>query len=230
MLYTKTVIICLLRQGKIMAKDAILELHNKFEQYKKELNESFQKENFTESFRQNLHNLNDYYTRQFFKEESHSKKRTLVAEYALLLETIKQIKAGSLTTDAALKNINQITSDRKKEIVIHNIFKTCELLFWLTAAVTSYAFCLGFGIPIMFFNLPMGLAITIGTCILTLEAGVQALKCIGEFKLFTATNKQDKLERNIASFFLPPKATEPFLDEEDELDLDLHQNAPLATC
>ncbi len=213
-----------------MTRDVTIQLSANLEQYKEELNSLFQTESITESFRQNLNGLNDYYTRRFWKNDNDTKRKSLVNEYGLLLETIKKIKTGSLKTEQALKNISDISSDRKIDVIIQNIFKTCELLFWLTAAITSYAFCIGFGIPIMFFNPVVGLAITIGTSVLMLEAAIQTLKCVDEFKSFDPINKQEKLERNLISFFLPPKASQDTSVEKEEDELEDSMNYNSAYC
>jgi hypothetical protein len=213
-----------------MTKDATSQLSSALEQSIKELNDLFQKENLTESFRQNLLSLNEYYTRRFWNFDSFTKRQTLVNVYCLLLATIKQIKAGSLPAEQAINNLDSITSDRKTDVVVRNIFKACELLFWLPAALTSYAFCIGFGVPLMFFNLPLGLAITGGTSVLMLEAAVQALKCVDDFQSFSSINKQERLERNVVSFFLPPKKNKKPMQGEEELDASLSSDISPSPC
>ncbi|RUR13749.1 DUF5638 domain-containing protein [Legionella sp. km772] len=205
-----------------MTKDATIQLFDRLNQYIEEVNDLFKNENLTESFQQNIQRLNNYFIRLFNKDINYSKRQALVNEYDLLLNTMRQIKAGSLTADQALQNLNSLARDRKIDVIVHNIFKTCELLFWLTAAMTSYAFCIGFGIPLMFFNLPVGLAITLGTSVLMLQAANQILESANEFKSFNAIDTQERLERNVVSFFLPPK--------KDEEELEANLRSELSPC
>lgn len=214
-----------------MTKDVTSQLAITLKQCQTDLNTLFDEQSVTSAFRHNLKKLHNYYVRHFWETNKLNEKKETVHEYQFLIETIKEIKTGNLNAENALKNVQQLSSNRKMDVLKDNIFKTCELLFWLTAALTSYAFCIGFGIPILFFNPILGAALTIGASVLMLESAIQAVKCIDEFQSFNAINKQEKLERQALSFFIKPQpSTEEIAEPDDNLDIDIQTNGASCYC
>ncbi len=167
-----------------------------------------------------LYLLNDYYTTRFSNCENNGQRQLLTQEYAHLLETMKKIKSGSLSADEALNNLNRLSRDKKLNVILHNTLKTCELLFWVTAALTSYAFCVGFGIPLLFLNPPLGLALIMGTAVLIIESAAKALETANSFKNLSPINQQKNLEHQVLSLFFSPKKESTFDNEEELADID----------
>ena len=187
--------------GKKMSAESTLEnLQSKFA----ELNELVAKKKHEELTRQ-TQQLTNYYLTRFLQASSTATRNKVADDYQLLLNTIKEVDEGSLTTDQALSQINRLSCTRQMDLIIENIFRACELLFWACALVTSYAFCLGLGIPLMFFNPLLGLSITLGTSLILLESGFKAFECINQFKPFKALNDQAALEKSTLLFFSQTK-------------------------
>lgn len=196
----------LIAQGIIMTMDLASNLPT-LEQCHADLFNVFNDQEVTKAFRTNLEKLHHFYFRHCTERNSAAKIKALISEYQLLIHTLKEIKSGALTAQEAQDSIKQLSADRKMDIVVQNVFKTCELLFWATAAVTAYAFCLGIAIPMIFFNPLLGAALTIGASILMLEASILAFKCIDDYSSFKKVNTQERLELNTLSFFSAQSST-----------------------
>jgi hypothetical protein len=186
------------------AKDISLE--QRFTSSQTRIEEIFSNQHASHSFISDLQKLHLYYERHFFNPNtSLAKKKKLVQEYEDLSENICAISEGRLTAEHAIKKMSDRPTQRKWDAFVGNILNTCELLFWLTAAMTSCAFCLGLGIPVIFFNPLAGLAITTGTIILMLGAAKQAQICGEEYSSFSEIEQQEQLELNTLSFFSSTK-------------------------
>jgi hypothetical protein len=183
------------------------------EQCKKEMFELFEGQDLaTEPFMANLTKVDEFYWLRA------SRKKTALEEYQLLVNAIKLVKTGGLTSDEGLKFVKDLSFNRKMDVVIANILKTCELLFWMTTAITSYVFCLGFAIPLMFFNPPLGVALTLGASAVMLAATLKGVECVRQFESFNAINKEEQIERNAVSFFTSAKTIpQPEIDLNEEL-------------
>lgn len=153
----------------------------------------------------NIFKLNEYYRNQFVSTDDYKKKHLSVREHAYIVGLTQRVNEGKMTSELALQEVDKMSSNRKTDVLLSNIFKAFELLFWIAAAVTSYAFCIGFGIPVMFFNPLAGILITAGTAILMLEAASTAFECIEEFQSSNSIEEERVVERDVISFFAKPK-------------------------
>ena len=127
-----------------------------------------------------------------------------------------------MTAEEANLVIDDATEDRQFKIIVHNIFKACELFFWSAVAGTAYVGCVTVGIPLLFLEPLIGLAVTFGTGVLFCSSVHNAGECFDEFKTFDRVNEENTRERNVISFFSPPqplqkaKATQDDLEASDE--------------
>lgn len=167
-----------------------------------------------------IKSLNQYYLNKCtrYSDDANEKKcLELLDDYETLFETMKHIKAGNLTAENALKQLDNRTSDRKINALIHNTFKACELLFWLAAAIGCYAFYICNAVPMMFVHPPVGLILALGAAMLMFECCYKASQASCSFKTFSTINKEDSLERNLfSSFFQPIKEEKQDTAVEEE--------------
>jgi hypothetical protein len=209
MIYT-----CLITLFKDELMTKSTQLAKDMEQCRKEMFELFEGQDLaTEPFMANLRKIDEFYWLRALKN------KTALEEYQLLVRAIKLVKTGDLTSDEALKSIKDLFFHRKMEVVIADVLKTCELLFWMTTAISSYVFCLGLAIPLMFFNPPLGVALTLGASAVMLAATLKGVECVGQFKSFNALNKEEHIERTAISFFTSAKTI-------PQPEIDLHEDLP----
>lgn len=192
-------------------------LLQEMERCKLELFELFQNEELaTTSFIEDLKKIDAYYQQRFL--ENSDLQKTILQEYQNLITAIADVKKGSLSAEDGLKIVQELSLDRKTEIVVANIIKGCELLFWMAAALTSYVFCLGLAFPLIFLEPIIGVALTLGTSIIMLAATLKGADCVREFTSFNEVNKQAELERNSISFFTSSTAkAKTEITEEEEV-------------
>ena len=146
----------------------------------------------------------------FMKDTISAKKRELLEELEFFLSNIRGVQEGAFSTEVALNNIERVFGDRKLGVTYRNILNTCELLFWLTATVTSLSVCIAIGIPVIFFNPLTGLAIIIGTTVSTLESAKNTQECIDKYQSYNEIDEQDKREKNLLSLFPPRIAADKY--------------------
>lgn len=169
--------------------------------------ELFENEVTNEGVDTHIKTLNQYYLnkcRRYSDDANEKKCLELLDDYEILFGTMKQIKAGNLTAEHALKQLDNRTADHKANALIHNVFKACELLFWLTAAIGCYAFFILNAVPMMFVHPPVGLILALSAAMLMFECCNKASQALCSFKTFSTINKEDSLERNLFSSFFQP--------------------------
>lgn len=205
-----------------MAMDETLRLTKSLEHCQSNLNALFEDLDADSSVRIMLKKLHQYYLRHFWEAKNIPQKKALLTEYQCLVETMKDVKEGNINSADGIQNIKQLSSNRKMDVLMDNILKVCELLFWITAAITACAFGITVGLPIMPFNQFAGIAVIIGVGVLLLESSVRAFQSFNQFKSLKDIEKQEKMELQALSFFAPPEQKEPGIadyDEEAEIEM-----------
>lgn len=155
------------------------------------------------AFQEQLSQTKSYYRRLFTAATNKYDGTDALEEYENLVTLLEQIKAGNVTTKEALKTLDNMKTDRKTMVVLENIGKVCEVLFWAAVATVSYISCLTIGIPMIGCNPLLGLVTTFGTLAAALLSIEVCCECFDEFKSFTPANEQYKREINAAAFFQP---------------------------
>lgn len=185
-----------------------------------ELDSLFVTLDISQEFKKQLQKIKSFYARAFNKTLDEESGLSIVEEYEQFIIAASEVKLGHLTADKALELIQNTTDDRQCTVVIDNILKICELLFWTAAAAISYATCLTIGLPLFFLQPLLGIAITAGTGILFFAAVDIAGDCFEEFKSFDPINNEHTREKNVISFFSPlpskPKTAEAETNTETQ--------------
>lgn len=166
---------------------------------------------------QQLAKIKAYYRRAFNKTHFECAGEDIVEEYQNLVFAIEQLKSGKLTADEALETIEETANNRTAGVIVYNLFKMCELLFWAAAAAACYVGCISVGIPLICCEPVIGLAITIGTGALLLNTANECLNCFEQFQSLDPIEEETIREKNIVSFFAPAtslQSTTKFKEED----------------
>lgn len=158
--------------------------------------------------------VTNYYS-QSLKKANNSQKEDIVEEYESYITYLQQVKDGKLTAEKAEEEINTIISSRKIGIVFYNIAKVLEMLFWAFAATTCYSACILVGVPLIFTDFMIGMAVTIATAALMYKTFKFSLDCCKEFKSTERHEEARVAQNTLISFF---KISEP-----ESLDIDAEQ-------
>lgn len=192
-----------------------------------ELDALFADLNVSISLKRQLRDIKNFYQRAFDKTSNKKTATTIVNQYEQFIVSASEVKLGQLTAEEANLKINDVTEDRQLNIIMHNIFKVCELFFWAFVAATAYVGCLTIGIPSLFLQPFIGLAVTVGTGVLLGSAIHNMGECMDAFKSFDRVNKEDTQEKDIISFF----SRQPLRKlEEMGPDKDLESTYESPTC
>lgn len=154
-------------------------------------------------FERQLNKLKAYYRRAFNKTQSECAGEDVLEEYKLLVLAVQELKAGNITANDAMEAIEDLADCRALEVLLLNIFKMCELLFWAAAAAACYVAAITVGLPMIACEPVLGLAVTVGTGALFLNTLDKCLDCFEQFESFDAVEAQATREKNTIGFFAP---------------------------
>ena len=182
------------------------------------------------SFKHDLKKLIHYYERSFWETSSLDKRAKVIKEYQFLVSTTEEVNNGTLSAQEALKKIDEVNQNRKNKILVDNIIKTCELLFWIAVAVLSCTLCLTVGVPLTQVNPLLGAALTIASSLCVADALLEASDCMDEFKSSGPIRKQEKRERTIISFFNKPSLERDEEYQTVEASYDLDGRSEASSC
>ncbi|KTD62678.1 DUF5638 domain-containing protein [Legionella shakespearei] len=200
--------------------DEIINCETQFES----LFEGLQK---SDDFERELNKIKAYYRRAFNKTSSECAGQEIVDEYRHLFLTLQQVKSGNITADEAMSSVEDLGDCRTLDVLLSNIFKMCELLFWAAAAAACYVACISVGIPAIACNPILGFAISVSTAVLCISTMERCLNCFAEFKSFDPVEAEATREQNAVRFFAPAvlvqKEEEIIIEEEESSSLSSSQ-------
>lgn len=150
---------------------------------------------------QQLKQVKIFYHRAFCNCQTKSAWSNVIKEYEGLIEQINRIKHGTLTVTQAIEELNCSTENKRIDIIIQNIFKACELLFWAASTAVFYVSCFSFGIPLMACEPVIGSLLTISCTAFLLNSLVCTLECFEQFKSFDSIDAEEIREKQLISFF-----------------------------
>ena len=174
--------------------------------------------NITPEFEKQLDEIKSFYISSFKNTLDDDAGISVARQYQTFIVTLSEVRGGSLTADEALEIIQETKDDRQDNIIVQNILKVCELLFWVAAAALCYAASITIGIPLLFLEPLTGIFVAATSAILFYLAADLAAECFGEFESFDSVDEEHTRETNAISFFSPPspRRTSQQLDDSTE--------------
>jgi hypothetical protein len=193
------------------------------------LNETFNDLPKSHKFEQDLTDIKFYYIESLRNAESEYEGRRVVEQYEKFTTNLLKVRNGDLSAKQAQALIDDKQEDKIIDIVINNIFTVCELLFWVAAAAVSYATCLTVGIPLLFLQPLLGVAVTAGTGLLMFVSLDFAGDCFEEFQSSDLIDEEYTRETNAISFF-PPKKSPSKPEERSIIEIVDEEDSCLVCC
>ncbi len=160
-----------------------------------------------------IRQINAFYQQAFNNTSDEEEGLSIVEQYEKFIITASEVRAGQITAEQAYEKIEEKIEEGQIDVLIQNILKVCELLFWSSVAAISYAICLSVGLPLLVLEPLIGFAISAGTSILFLISVVSAGNCFEEFKTFDRINNQCAREKDLISFFSTNEAKKSASEE-----------------
>lgn len=192
--------------------DAAPELVQQIVENNKKLDALFKDLLVAEDTKNNLQEIKDFYLTAFNKTTNQGSGTSIVEEYKQLFNMFYNVKSGDLNADDASKYLKITTEGRQAGIVIHNILKVCELIFWIGVAVCSYIGCVTIGLPLFALQPFVSVAVMVGTGTLFFSSAEHIGNCFTEFESFDSVNKEEARENHMISFFRPVQYEEPIFE------------------
>lgn len=147
--------------------------------------------------------VQDFYHEQLTDSASGDKNQPLLNHYKTLVDTLQLVRAGQLTAEQAIQNVDATACSQKLAVVVHNLLNACQMLFWLTTALTCYFVSIAIGIPGILIQPFIGIPLTVGSFHSANFSLYKTTTCIDEFKSFAKINHENQRERNLIGFFAP---------------------------
>ena len=176
-------------------------LEQRMSQCYSELTKLLQYQDMSYLLKIKIRHINGFYQREFYKASNEEECLSIVQQYEEFIFAASDTRLGLITAEQAYKKIEDKIKEGQIDVLMHNILKICELLFWVAAAATSYAICLSVGLPLLLLEPLTGFLLSAGTSILFLISVDSASNCFEEFKTFDRINNQYERERDVLSFF-----------------------------
>ncbi|RUR19507.1 hypothetical protein ELY21_04620 [Legionella sp. km535] len=160
----------------------------------------------TQTIEEQLRQVKSFYAHHYHGAKDKSTKINVLEDYQNLILLLSQVSQGELSADQALNTIDKWTEMKQIGIIIHNLITVCELMFWAAASALFYSSCISVGIPLLACDPISGLLLTLGSALLAASSIHEGFDCFEEFKTLDHVNNESEREKNLISFFSPPKA------------------------
>lgn len=171
------------------------------EHCERELDALFNELEVSSNVKKQLTKVENFYRRSFNKTTYESSGQSVLTDYQNLVKALQQVKTGEITADAAYEVIKDAAHSREMNVILHNIAKAFELIFWTTVALTSYAACVLVGVPLIVCEPLIGIAVTFSSMALFILSLENASQCFDEFKSTEVFEQEEEREKRLVSFF-----------------------------
>lgn len=174
--------------------------------YDTQLNDLFKEYNPNPTLLKQIKEVQDYYDLSYEKAKSKKTMKAIADSYGTFIDKLALVQQGDLSREEMINTINEANYSRKISILIHNLIKACELIFWIAASVSLYASIFAIALPVLVVQPPLGIAITVAIGGLILKAAASCIQSLTEFRGFGRHDTEYSHEVSLVSFF-PLKGT-----------------------
>ena len=150
--------------------------------------------------------IHQFYLEEFAKATSEFMQDCVIDDYSVFVNIAQQVRAGQLTSAEAIAKINESAQSEKIQIILNNILKLGELLFYATIVLACCSACITIGLPMLCTEPFSGLAINFAAYALILIMLNKIVDCFLEFESFDKINDLSEREKMTILFFSPDKS------------------------
>ncbi|WP_454782410.1 DUF5638 domain-containing protein [Legionella sp. WA2022007384] len=175
-------------------------LGKRLNEYDKQIDDLF-KGVMNEEIERQLKAIKTYYHKLYLDAIDEAAEKEHIQMYGILAAGLEAVKNGMLDSEAVLKELGEITSLRKSNIVLENILTALELLSWALLSGAFFSYCVLMAPPLVAVNPFFALAVISIACMAAIYSTVNFFDCIDEFKSLTPIEEEFKREKNLVSFF-----------------------------
>lgn len=143
--------------------------------------------------------LHVQYTRLLIKDSDRIKS------YELFLSGVESIDSSSDTLQKVLNDLEEIGKEEKIGVVLYNVLKALEQLFWLAAAGACVAIAI-MASPVLAMDPYTATVVMTLLCAQLLASIINIMNCFSEYKSFTPVNERLTREKDLLTFFSKSKA------------------------
>ncbi|KTD00264.1 DUF5638 domain-containing protein [Fluoribacter gormanii] len=193
-------------------------LEKRLNECDKKIDALFKGVKLNEEIEKQLKSIQAYYHKLYIESIDKQAEKECIKIYELLVTGLEGIKKGDLKSEEVLKELDEITSIRKSNILLENILTALELLCWAALSGVFFSYCVLMAPPLVAVNPFFALAILSIACMAAIYSTVNFFNCIDEFKSSTPVEEEFKREKNLISFFkfTPPSESPSKVFEPNE--------------
>ncbi|MGL5741164.1 MAG: DUF5638 domain-containing protein [Legionella sp.] len=150
--------------------------------------------------------IQEYYNLSYEKASSAKRVVQILNSYNSFINQLEAVKRGDLDAKSAIENIGSATESRKINVLLHNLCKAAEAVFWAATALTLAASIFGIALPMLIVQPALGVAVGITIVGAMLYTGYKCLSALTEFRAMSRHDSEYNSEVGlISSFFKPPR-------------------------
>lgn len=208
------------------AEQLINDCHDKLEKIKEDLTHLANDSQKAPAIAQYIKGIQEYYNQSLAKAQTAKTKNEIIQSYLHYIKLLNDTQKSTLSYQqaqtpyetalsvykSAEKAIGDENDAQKISAILHNIYKTCELIFWASAAVTLYAAVFLVALPMLIVQPSLGLAVSITIGGLFLKTAKNSFDCLSEFRGLTRHTTEYSNEAGLLEFFKPQDLPKPLVD------------------
>ncbi|STY29214.1 Uncharacterised protein [Legionella wadsworthii] len=173
----------------------------RFEGCNKKIDDLFQGIELNTEMQRQLQGIKNFYRDLYIEASTSSDEELCIETYELFTQGLEGIKEGRIKSKEILEQFEEINFLRKAGIILDNIFKALELLFWATLAAALFTHSIALAPTLVAVNPFFALSVLSLGCMAMIYSVVRFFNCIDEFKPLDNIEKEIKREKNIFQFF-----------------------------
>lgn len=181
----------------------------RFDECNKRIDGLFQGIESKTEIKRQVQEIKNHYRDLYIEASTNSDEELCIETYELFTQALEGIKEGRIKSEEILEQFEEINFLRKAGIVLDNIFKALELLFWATLSAALFTQSILLAPTFVAVNPFFALSVLSLACMAIIFSVVSFFNCIDEFKSLDTIEEEIKREKNVFQFF---KKAEPYAD------------------
>lgn len=188
----------------------LLECDEKLDELCEQLLTSFIDPEVKKQIEDHINMVNKYYNTSYQKAKDTPKIEAIIITYEQYVEILTKIKNGTYNSPQqtlkefkaeALVNISDNNIDRKLDVVLWNLAKGCQAVFWAAVSITLFSLIFLIALPTLIVQPVIGIATMMAVCGFLLITAMKFLNCFNEFRTLGRHNDEFKAEASLLERF-----------------------------
>lgn len=170
----------------------------------------------SEALQKHIKAVQEYYNTSYVKAKKNKTVEEIIVSYEFYVEQLSKIKSGELPHPDMLDAINHANDARRIDVILANLAKTAELIFWASTVGTLFTSIFLIALPMLLLQTPVGILVSLTMGGLLIATTVNSIKCLTEFRSFGRHDDEYRHETSLLSFFKPASNHHPIPEEMTE--------------